>query len=237
MSRGRAAVSSSLRVGEPEIEVRLRRSRQARRMVLRVARCGQGPTLTLPPGVPESAAVAFLRDHEGWLRRHMAAAPAPVPVRAGLILPLGDARIALISGTGRLRLEGSCLVVPGPARALPGRVAGFLREQARTACAAGVERDAGQLGRSPGRITLRDPRSRWGSCTSAGDLMFSWRLVMAPRKVLDYVIAHEVAHLAELNHSDRFWATVANLAPGYEAPRAWLRQNGAGLHAYDFKVA
>jgi predicted metal-dependent hydrolase len=67
--------------------------------------------------------------------------------------------------------------------------------------------------------------------------MFSWRLMLAPRAVLDYVIAHEVAHLAELNHSDRFWATVAALVPGYAAPRAWLRQHGAGLHAYDFSAA
>jgi predicted metal-dependent hydrolase len=90
------------------------------------------------------------------------------------------------------------------------------------------------LGLPFGRVTLRDTRSRWGSCTSAGDLMFSWRLIMAPSAVLDYVVAHEVAHLAEMNHSDRFWAQVERLFPDHAAPRAWLRRNGAGLHAWDF---
>ena len=93
---------------------------------------------------------------------------------------------------------------------------------------------AARLGRRFGRVTLRDTRGRWGSCSAAGDLMFSWRLILAPDAVLDYVAAHEVAHLAEMNHSPRFWATLAGLTPEYAAPRDWLRRNGAGLMAYDF---
>ncbi|MGR3434759.1 MAG: M48 family metallopeptidase, partial [Shimia sp.] len=81
---------------------------------------------------------------------------------------------------------------------------------------------------------LRDTRSRWGSCSAAGGLNYSWRLVMAPPEVLDYVAAHEVAHLAQMNHSPRFWAEVAGLMPGYEAPRGWLRRHGADLHRYRF---
>jgi predicted metal-dependent hydrolase len=140
----------------------------------------------------------------------------------------------LLSTDRRLRHECSTLHVPGPMSAVSGRVAGFLRESARAACAEGVARHAAALGRHPGRISLRDPRSRWGSCTSRGDLMFSWRLAMAPAAVLDYVVAHEVAHLAEMNHSQRFWAAVARLCPDHAGPRDWLRRNGAGLHAYDF---
>jgi hypothetical protein len=90
------------------------------------------------------------------------------------------------------------------------------------------------LGRPYTRITLRDTRSRWGSCASSGALSYSWRLIMAPPEVLDYVAAHEVAHLAEMNHSAAYWAGVARLLPGYEAPRQWLRAHGAGLHRYRF---
>jgi hypothetical protein len=228
-------MAEAVRVGDPAIEVRLRRNRRARRMVLRIARTGHAPTLTLPPGVPLRAAAAFLAEQEAWLRQHIEAGPPGIPVRAGAELRVAGHRLIVAAGPGRRTLvEGERLLVPGAPRDLPVRVGAFLREEAREACAAGVARHAATLGRRPRRITLRDPRSRWGSCTAAGDLMFSWRLILAPVAVLDYVVAHEVAHLAELNHSDRFWATVARLCPGHAAPRAWLRRNGPALHRYDF---
>jgi predicted metal-dependent hydrolase len=102
---------------------------------------------------------------------------------------------------------------------------------------AAVARHAARLRLPVGRISLRDPRSRWGSCTATGDLMFSWRLVLAPAFVLDYVAAHEVAHLKEMNHSPAFWAVVRRLCPDYEAPREWLRRNGGALHGWDFRPA
>jgi len=234
MTRCGDGAARSLRIGDPGIDVRLRRSRQARRMVLRIARSGQGPTLTLPPGVSESAALAFLRDQEAWLRARVANLPPTVRVDHGVVLPLRGRCVRVEAGPGPLRLDGDRLVVPGPAGRVPVRVAAFVREEARAACVVGVAGAAARLGRAPGRITLRDPRSRWGSCTAAGDLMFSWRLALAPTEVLDYVVAHEVAHLAELNHSARFWATVSRLCPEFEAPRAWLRRNGPALHAYEF---
>ena len=105
------------------------------------------------------------------------------------------------------------------------------RERLTSAVAAYAE----TLGRPFGRITLRDPRSRWGSCSSKGDLMFSWRLIMAPPEVLDYVAAHEVAHLAEMNHSDRFWAVCRRLCPETDKHRRWSKQNGAELLAWRFE--
>lgn len=226
----------ALRAGASGIEVRLRHHARARRMVLRVGQAGaHAATLTLPPGVPLAAAEAFLHDQQDWLRRQIDRGPVRVAVGPGTAIPFGDGTLQIRQTPGRqLRREGDVLLVPGPARMVPGRVAGFLRESARAACAGGVTRQAARLGRVPGRISLRDPRSRWGSCTSRGDLMFSWRLAMAPVRVLDYVVAHEVAHLAELNHSARFWAVVADLCPDHAGPRDWLRRNGAGLHAFDF---
>jgi predicted metal-dependent hydrolase len=228
-------VGEAIRIGDPAIEVRLRRNARARRMVLRVAQSGRDPTLTLPPGVPLARARAFLRDQEGWLRRHLRSRPGGTAVRDGSVLPFGDASLTLRAHPGRsMRCADGILHVPGHAAGFAPRVAAYLREQARAACVAAAARHAARLGLRPGRISLRDPRSRWGSCTSAGDLMFSWRLVLAPAAVLDYVVAHEVAHLKEMNHSPRFWAVVRRLYPDYEVPRDWLRRHGAALHGWDF---
>ena len=225
-----------LHVGDPAITVRLRRDARARRMVLRIAALATGgPVLTIPAAAPLTAARAFLDDQEDWLRRNMAARPH-VPVRDGTELPFGDGRLLVRAAPelGRLDRAGDELRVPGRAEDLPGRVAAYLRAAAREACAAASDRHAAALGLPVRRITLRDPRGRWGSCTGRGDLMFSWRLALAPRAVLDYVAAHEVAHLAEMNHSQRFWAVVARLCPDHDGPRAWLRGEGARLHGYDF---
>jgi len=228
-------VAEAIRIGDPAIEISLRRSGRARRMTLRVAQVGAGPTLTLPPGVPVAKARAFLSDHEGWLRRHMAARPVGAVVGDGTVLPFGDRTLTIRAAAGRAMVhQEGVLAVPGPAEGHAARVAAWLREEARRACVAAVDRHAARLGLKPGRISLRDPRSRWGSCTASGDLMFSWRLVMAPAAVFDYVVAHEVAHLAELNHSPRFWAVVRRLFPDYERPRDWLRRNGAALHTHHF---
>jgi predicted metal-dependent hydrolase len=227
-------LAEAIRIGDPAIEIRLRRNGRARRMVLRVAQGGPLPTLTLPPGVPLAQARAFLSDHEGWLRRHLAARPGGARLEEGAVLPFGDGALTIRGGAGaRVRREGDTLRVPQPTGRSGPRVAAWLREEARRACVAGVERHAARLGVKHGRISLRDPRSRWGSCTATGDLMFSWRLILAPGAVLDYVVAHEVAHLVELNHSPRFWAVVKLTCPDYAAPRDWLRRNGAALHGHD----
>jgi predicted metal-dependent hydrolase len=231
-------VAEVIRVGEPAIEVRLRRDARARRMVLRVSASGSGPTLTLPPGVTFAQARGFLRDHEDWLRRHLSAGPPRHRVGDGSVLPFGDATLTLRGHAGRTTVRsGRDLLLPGVPDGFGPRAAAWLREEARRACVSGVDRHTARLGRPAGRIRLADPRARWGSCSASGDLMFSWRLVMAPGAVLDYVVAHEVAHLAELNHSPRFWAVVRRLCPDYERPRDWLRRQGSGLHRHDFSTA
>jgi predicted metal-dependent hydrolase len=228
-------VPDTLRIGTPEIAIRLRRHSGARRLVLRIAASAEDPVLTLPVRATLAEARAFALDHEPWLRRHLANRPAPIPVSAGTRLPLRGVPVTLAIGPGfRLDAAGATLTLPGPAARLPFQAAAFVREDARARCHDAVRRFAAELGLPHGRISLRDPRSRWGSCTSSGDLMFSWRLAMAPPAVLDYVAAHEVAHLAELNHSARFWAVVRRLMPAHAAERAWLRAEGASLHRFSF---
>lgn len=227
-------MAEAIRIGSPAIEVRLRRHAGARRMVLRVSQIGALPTLTLPPGVPLSRARAFLADQEDWIRGHLAARARAIVVADGAVLPFRSGELVIRTGAGRRFVHaGGELLVParGPIGPL---VAGWLREEARRDVVAASEHYAARLGVGLGRVTMRDPRSRWGSCSHAADLMYSWRLVMTPPAVLDYVAAHEVAHIAELNHAPAFWAVVARLLPGYAAPREWLRVNGGALHRIDF---
>jgi len=140
------------------------------------------------------------------------------------------------AGAGRsARFEGGEILVPEGPREGP-RIKALLTALARERLRRSVLIHADKLGRLPGKLTLRDPRSRWGSCSSKGDLMFSWRLIMAPPEVLDYVAAHEVAHLAEMNHSARFWAVCEQLYPGYKTERDWLRKHGAELLAWRFEM-
>ncbi|HGG06475.1 MAG TPA: M48 family peptidase, partial [Aliiroseovarius sp.] len=115
------------------------------------------------------------------------------------------------------------------------RLAALFKHHARQRLGEASDRYAAALGRPYSGLSLRDTRSRWGSCSAEGRLMYSWRLIMAPPEVLDYVAAHEVAHLAEMNHSPAYWAGLARLMPDYKAPRLWLRKNGADLHAVRFR--
>jgi predicted metal-dependent hydrolase len=221
--------------GPPPLDITLRRSARARRFSLRVSRLDGRVTLSLPPGARESEAMDFARAQEGWIRRALAAMPPSDSVRLGSRIPVEGRLLCLAAGPGRLvRIEGDSLLVPGNPAQAGVRAAAFLRLLARDRLTAASDRHAAAIGRSYARITLRDTRSRWGSCTHDGGLMYSWRLVMAPPEVLDYVAAHEVAHLAQMNHSPAFWAIVARLVPSHAAHRRWLRQHGQGLHAHRF---
>ncbi len=234
---GASDAASVWLLGSPPIEVRLRVNPRARRLILRVPPAGTAAVLTLPPRATRAAVAAFLREREPWLRQRLAAAGGVVAVREGVVLPFRGGTLTLQGGARRPAVADGALLLPGAGETLGARAAEFLKVRARKECLGAVTAHARRLGRPWGRISLRDTRSRWGSCTAAGDLMFSWRLIMAPPEVLDYVAAHEVAHLVEMNHSPRFWALVARLSPDHAAPRAWLRREGVGLHAFDFSPA
>lgn len=221
--------------GEPPIAVRLRRSSRARRLSLRISSLDGRVTLTLPKGLAERHALDFAREKEPWIRRHLAERGEDVEIARGMHLPIGGALHEIVAGTGRsVRMADGLLHVPGRADRTGARVAGFLKARAKLQLAQASARYADRLGCTYTAITLRDTRSRWGSCTAEGRLMYSWRLVMAPTDVLDYVAAHEVAHLAELNHSPAFWDHVRAIYGDYAAARRWLRQEGNALHRYRF---
>ncbi|WP_370229230.1 M48 family metallopeptidase [Cognatishimia sp.] len=221
--------------GAPGIPIILRRSARARRISLRVSRLDGRVTLTLPSRVPQQEALDFAQSKAAWLVRNMAARPEAVQVDLGSDLPFQGDLLTITAGQGRaVRREGEALLVPAGARVGP-RVQAYLKTEARNRLVAACDRYAAALGRPYARITLRDTRSRWGSCSSAGALMFSWRLVMAPEEVLHYVAAHEVAHLVQMNHSKAFWDEVAKLFGPHQSERDWLRQHGEKLHRYRFE--
>lgn len=224
--------------GEPILEVTLRRSGRARRLSLRVSGLDGRATLTIPTWYPQEEALVFLREKEDWLRQALGRLPSRCPIAPGSEVLLEGRRMKLREGRSRqFRIEDEVLFVPPDptgTRTAP-RLEAFLKASARAAVLPAVTEYAAQIGRSAQAVSLRDTRSRWGSCTADGRLMFSWRLIMAPPQVLRYVAAHEVAHLVHMDHSRAFWDCVDRLMPDYGPHRQWLRNNGAQLHGYCFK--
>lgn len=221
--------------GSPEVEVRLRWSAQARRLSLRVSRMDGRVTLSVPPGISLGTAEAFLQRKAGWVRGHLATQPPAERPALGALVPVEGRVRRIAAAQGRPRLAGDALEV-NPSREVAPQVAAVLKALARDRLAAACDAHAARLNRRYTALVLRDPRTRWGSCSSGGRLMFSWRLVMAPPEVLDYVAAHEVAHLVEMNHSAAFWAQVARICPDHARHRAWLRDRGADLHRMRFAL-
>lgn len=222
--------------GDPPVEITLRQAKTARRISLRVSALDGRVTLSMPRGYPKADALAFAEQKADWIRRHLAAQSAPISIRAGAdMLYRGQSMRIATGATARVYVDGKTLIVPKGEAMVAARVRAFLKLHAKAQLVERAEFYADRLGRKIGRITLRDTRSRWGSCTATGNLMFSWRLIMAPPDVLDYVAAHEVAHLVELNHSRAYWAVVESIFPDYARQRAWLRQHGTSLHRFRFE--
>ena len=219
--------------GNPPIDVELRRSARARRLSLRVSRLDGRVTLTLPNGVAEEEGRRFARSKADWIAKARLARPDTVPVDIGAMIPVDGRLVEIVPGDRPAPVLNDARL-EAPERRTGRAIQAFLVERARARATGAIDRYTEQIGRAAGRLTLRDTRSRWGSCSAEGNLMLSWRLILAPPEVFDYVVAHEVAHLAEMNHGPRFWAAVERLLPGYEAPRAWLKREGRRLHAFDF---
>ena len=221
------------------LRVALRRRPTARRITLRVSAATGEVVITLPSRTPVNTAQRFAASHSSWIAARLARLPARVVFEPDACVPLRGVphRIRLRetrSGGVRVEQVGEEAVISvacEPAH-VARRVRDFLVREARRDLMEAVERYAQRMGERPTRITLRDTRSRWGSCTARRELNFSWRLILAPPMVLDYLVAHEMAHLREMNHSARFWALLRDLCPVVDAAEAWLKRSGSSLHRY-----
>jgi predicted metal-dependent hydrolase len=222
-----------LELGTP---ISIRISPRARRIALRINAAQRTVELVLPPGVPKSHGLRFAQSKRGWIAARLAALPPSVPFAEGAIVPVFgiphrirreiDAAappVAIVDGEIRVRGE--------PVH-LARRVRDFLMAKAGKELSLRARRLAARIGRDITQISVRDTRSRWGSCSGRGNISFSWRLIFAPEPVIDYVVAHEVSHLVEMNHGPRFWRLVESLSPDSGAPRAWLKRHRSRLFSY-----
>ncbi len=213
----------------------VRVNRRARRISLRVDNGGGGIVLTLPHDRARAEGLRFAAEKADWIRTSLAALPERVPFAPGIVLPLldrphrvthrPDCRAGVWTEAGEIHVSGRL-------EHLPRRLGDWLRAEARRTIVPRAHAAARRLDRPVARISIRDTSSRWGSCSPAGVLSFSWRLLLAPEPVLDYVVAHEAAHLVEMNHGRRFWRLVDEACAGRADAEHWLRRHGPALHRY-----
>jgi hypothetical protein len=219
--------------------VRVRRHRQARRYTLRIHSATREVLLTMPRRGSLKQAREFAEKHGGWIAARLERLPQLAPFANGMTLPLRgvDHRIEHRPGArGTVWLEEAggerLLCVAGQEAHIPRRVRDFLKREAKRDLDAASRSAAAALGVAVKRVAIRDQSSRWGSCSTTGVLSYSWRLILAPPFVLEYLAAHEVAHLVEMNHSRRFWRLVERICPHLPRAKTWLDVNGTNLHRF-----
>ncbi|MCY1223005.1 hypothetical protein D9M68_360640 [compost metagenome] len=228
-------------VAGKSLPLTIKQNARATRMTLRIEPGGRALKMTIPPGLPEREVNAFLNRHQGWLMTKLARFSGESQIEeGGSILIRGISH--RIERTGNIRgLTEAVLIDDEPVLRVNGgeehlnrRIVDFLKKEARQDLDRLVAIYTGRIGRRAKSLSLKDTRSRWGSCSADGALSFSWRIVMAPPKVIAYLAAHEVAHLQEMNHGPDFWTLCGRLCPDTEDAKRWLRRNGTMLHAIDF---
>jgi predicted metal-dependent hydrolase len=217
--------------------VHLRPMARARRMVMRLSRDGKSFTMSVPLRQSRKRAIEFVEASQGWMKKALAKSGPAQDFADGVIFPLRGQDVT-IKATGRARgvvifdEDTSTLHVPGTPQHLQRRLVDWLKAQAGHDLSIASSRYASAMQARFKKIVVRDQKSRWGSCTSDGTLSYSWRLILAPTFVLDYVAAHEVAHLREMNHGPKFWRLVLTHCPESRAAKQWIKKNGQSLHRF-----
>lgn len=214
----------------PQIEVKGKPNPRAKRLTLRRDARGGGFTISHPKRTSEREIQRFIDQHGEWIEKHHRPSQT---VSIGSHLPFRGAEYEIVEGDKRgVRIDGETFAVnsANPSKS----IASFLKTQAQLYAPSRLDHYSALINKPVTALRWRDPKTRWGSCDSNGVIMLSWRLIMAPDAVFDYVIAHEVAHRVEMNHSDRFWNIVADIYPEHKAARAWLRNEGRAIQALLF---
>jgi predicted metal-dependent hydrolase len=220
--------------GRP-LRMPLRRDRRARNITIHIDASIGGARVVMPISATAAEAERAVRKHARWVLDRIDALPPKIPFEHGAVVPFGGTPHRILhrtDGRGVVERADGVLYVFGRPEHLPRRLQDWLRREAGAAISPLALAKAGMVERTVRRVSIRDTRSRWGSCSAEGRLSFSWRLVLAPPMVLDYVVAHEVAHLVEMNHSPAFWRIVDRLTPHAREAKRWLRANGETLHSY-----
>ena len=235
------SVEREHKVGERSLTLRVTENARASRLTLRIESGGRALKMTVPPGMPAREVESFLSRHQGWLEAKLAKYPDKPKLRPGVKLPLrGVPHLIVHEPAKRGSVEqasdedGPYLMVHGERAHLGRRLQDYLKKQAKHDIEPMALDMALKCGKKVKSIRFKDTKSRWGSCTSDGSLAFSWRIMMAPRPVIFYLVAHEVAHLTEMNHGPKFWKLCKELCPEMDEAKAWLKRNGPALQAIEF---
>ena len=228
-------------LGQRPLQIRLKRNSRAKRYILRIPPGDPTPVITVPARGNLKTAQDFANRQVDWLKQRLGSRPQSIRFEEHARIPIRGVLHTLRSsgklrGLAKLDLEDETheplLLLPGETQSFPRKTEAFLRKLAKEDLEAHVQRFTRLIDRNYQTITLRDTKSRWGSCSHDGKLSFSWRLVMAPPDILEYVAAHEVAHLVKLDHSPEFWRICEQLAPHTKQAQRWLKEHGSQLHLY-----
>jgi predicted metal-dependent hydrolase len=215
-----------------DVPILTRRDRRARRMTLRIDAANDRAVLVLPTWVPIAEGLRFVRAKARWMKEKLDSLPPRERFEDGACLTVFGAPITICyrSDLGAVVVrDGPRLYVGGAKDRVAARLVTWLKSEARSRLAERAQNMAERLGKSVKRVSVRDSRTRWGSCAANGNLSFSWRLALAPNDVSTYVVAHEVAHLVAMNHGPKFWRTVESLLPDHADAKTWLSENGVRL--------
>lgn len=221
--------------GNETLPVRVRADKRARRITLRFNPWSRDIVVTLPRRVPVSEGLAFAETKKAWLKKLIDQSPQKILFEEGAVIAILGRPYHIAHRPGRggvVSMEGDTLYISGAKEFMARRLRDWLKDLVREIIVTKAYDKAALLEKNVRHVTVRDTRSRWGSCSHDGRLSFSWRLVFATPEVLDYVVSHEVAHLAEMNHSAKFWKQVALLCPEWETCNGWLKHHGHILYAY-----
>ena len=234
--RSRMVHRELLKIDGKPVDVTVRLNPRARRLIVKVDPSTGEVTIVAPSQRALDRAIEFARGEEAWIARRLAEVPKTVALAPGSRVPyLGREHVIREGreGPSPVWIEaGDVIRVAGRAEHAPRRLLDFFKREAKRMLEARARQFATRIDANPRKISVRDTASRWGSCSIARSISFSWRLVLAPAFVLDYVVAHEVAHLREMNHGPKFWRLVHVLVDDVKRPQAWLRKNGVSLHRY-----
>lgn len=224
-----------LKIDGRSVELSVKLNPRARRLIVKVHPTSGEVMVIAPTKRALDRAVEFAHSESDWIARQLAHVPSRVVLAPGARVPFHGTDHVIARGIdGPVTVDStrSMISVSGRTEHAPRRIADFLKKQAKRELEAKSFEYAAKIGLKPKRITVRDTVTRWGSCSSTKSLSFSWRLILAPPFVLDYVVAHEVAHMKEMNHGANFWRLVETLIGDVEPAQTWLRLHGSALHRY-----
>ena len=212
------------------------KSPRAKRLTLRIDTKEHQPVLSIPPRCTPKQAVSFVKVHEDWIIEGLRNLPKTQRFTSGQNICLFGKEILIQHAPEKrwgARIEKGILYVSGGSEFTHRRVKDFIKKEAQTKFLKLSQKLAAKINCQVHDVTIKDTKSRWGSCSSLNNINYSWRLALAPKEVIDYIIAHEVSHLAHQDHSADFWQCVAFLCPHYEEGQNWLKQHGKELYIFE----